>query len=76
MQESKEPIEFTEASQPDDELDVQEEVRTSELKVSIPLPVALSHAVGEWPSAGTCSIHPYPLCIRNVRAKWRKPHFS
>lgn len=25
MQESKEPIEFTEASQPDDELDVQEE---------------------------------------------------
>lgn len=26
MQESKEPIEFTEASQPDDELDVQEEV--------------------------------------------------
>lgn len=26
MQESKEPIEFTETSRPDDELDVQEEV--------------------------------------------------
>lgn len=45
MQESKEPIEFTEASQPDDELDVQEEVCTLELNVSIPLPVALTHAV-------------------------------
>ncbi|NXX21807.1 S26A4 protein, partial [Podargus strigoides] len=31
MQESKEPIEFTETSRPDDELDVQEEVSTSEL---------------------------------------------
>lgn len=41
MQESKEPIEFTEASRPDDELDVQEEVCTLELNVS----VALSHAV-------------------------------
>lgn len=35
MQESKEPIEFTETSRPDDELDVQEEVRTLELIVSI-----------------------------------------
>ncbi|NWH20783.1 S26A4 protein, partial [Grus americana] len=31
MQESKEPIEFTEMIRPDDELDVQEEVRTLEL---------------------------------------------
>ncbi|NXW03873.1 S26A4 protein, partial [Fregetta grallaria] len=31
MQESKQPIEFTETSRPDDELDVQEEVRTLEL---------------------------------------------
>lgn len=53
MQESKQPIEFTETSRPDDELDVQEEVCTLELNVSITyiillassLFVALSHAV-------------------------------
>lgn len=76
MQESKEPIEFTEASQPDDELDVQEEVCTLELNVSIPLPVAFSHAARVWPSAGTFSINTYPLWIPNVSAKWRKSDFS
>lgn len=76
MQESKEPIEFTEASQPDDELDVQEEVCTLELNVFIPLPVALSGAVRVWPSTGTFSINEYPLWILNVSAKWRNSHFS
>lgn len=76
MQESKEPLEFTEASQPDDELDVQEEVCTLELTVSIPLPVALSHALRVWPSIRTFSIHKYPLWILNVSDKWRKSHFS
>lgn len=35
MQESKEPIEFTETNHLDDEFDVQEEVNTVELNVSI-----------------------------------------
>lgn len=74
MQESKEPIEFTEASRPDDELDVQEEVCTLELTVSILL-VALSHAV-RVPSTGTFSINKYCLWILNVSTKWRKSHFS
>lgn len=35
MQESKEPIEFTETTRTDDELDVQEEVCSLDLNVSI-----------------------------------------
>lgn len=42
MQESKEPIEFTEMIRPDDELDVQEEVRTLELNVSITYTILLA----------------------------------
>uniref|UniRef100_A0A672UGG6 Solute carrier family 26 member 4 n=1 Tax=Strigops habroptila TaxID=2489341 RepID=A0A672UGG6_STRHB len=42
MQESKEPIEFTETSQPDDELDVQEEVCNLELNVSITYTILLA----------------------------------
>jgi len=42
MQESKEPIEFTEPSPTDDELDVQEEVRTLELNLSITYRILLA----------------------------------
>lgn len=42
MQESKEPIEFTETSQPDDQLDVQEEVRTLEMNVSLTYAILLA----------------------------------
>lgn len=42
MQESKEPIEFTETSRPDDQLDVQEEVRTLEMNVSLTYAILLA----------------------------------